>query len=281
MAVSQSEGLPSLRDLASSEPKARRAALQTVSAYLTSPNRPTLTPTDCLQLWRAFTVALLMHDSKNAISVQNLISTLAQQFRAIAERDDGLRAGADVGTGDGGQELVTFTLAFWETMAREYTNVDALRMDKILLLIRMSVREQFRLIFEEASDMTDDSSSTETLDILITAFEKFPLSVRERKVPDGVRYHVLDLWVEVLDLVRSEHRRQAAEDRAHEDATSNTGLGNVDGRKDNGIFKAIEKLMSLIPTLAKDSPTKQVRIHAKDAIAAAVEKGLLQSDSTT
>ena len=208
-----------------------------------------------------------MHDSRDAISVQNLTSALAQQFRAIAEHVDG-------------NELLTFTLAFWETMAREYTNVDALRMDKLLLLMRLSVREHFRLILDEASNMMRDHSDTRIRDELMTAFEKLPLSVRERKVPDGIRYHVLDLWVEELDLVRSEQTQQAVGDKAQRIESSTISSGTANGKRDtDGVAQATERLISLLLKLVRECPTKQVRIHAKDAVAAAVEKGLIQVES--
>ena len=84
--------------------------------------------------------------------------------------------------------------------------------------------------------------------------ERWPLSPRERKVPDGLRYHVLDIWVEELEKARS-----SANGELHDE------------------LKSIEqKFMEPVEKLAKDGLTKPVRMRAKDTLASAKE--MFESD---
>lgn len=63
--------------------------------------------------------------------------------------------------------------------------------------------------------------------------EKLPLSPSDGKVPDGIRYHVCDVWVD--------------------------GLLGVEGWEDSGIMRPVERL-------SKDGRTKVVRERAKTVL---------------
>jgi ribosomal RNA-processing protein 1 len=241
------EELPSLKDLASSDSRLRRLAFQQIFTNISSRTTP-LTYAQCLQLWRGLFVALYMHDSKSMISVQNLTTSLADQFAVIAGRD------AEEGTStDGGpSQLGVFSEAFWETMAREWSGIDVHRMNKILLLIRLVTRSLFKICLPLAEDEDGTGgrpASIRDTDEQCAIMERWPLSLRERKVPDGLRYHVLDIWVEELEVAG--------------------GQTNVELHEK---YKSIEqKFMEPVKKLAKGGLTKPVRTRAKETLAAAEE----------
>ena len=96
--------------------------------------------------------------------------------------------------------VVPFLKAFWATMARQWTLLDVLRMDKFLLLVRRYIGASFewmkrngwsKIVVEEHSRMM--------------AGEGGPLDP-SATVPDGLRYHVLDCWVDELSGSDSERQ---------------------------------------------------------------------------
>lgn len=127
-----------------------------------------------------------------------------------------------------------FLRAFWLTMQREWTNIDVLRMEKFLLLTRRYVGAHLALC---ADAKWKEKVVTEMLGLL----EEVPLNPEDVKVPNGMRYHVIDIYVDELE-------------RAG---------GLAEGRK--GVELAV--LLGPLERMAKASPTKSVRKKCKDALA--------------
>lgn len=142
---------------------------------------------------------------------------------------------------------VPLTEAFWATMAREWTSIDALRMDKYLLWVRMVVRAVFGEIFHSATEAGEKTASAEQVALL----EKFPLSPRERTVPDGLRYHVLDVYLDELERALGQ-----GSDENEEDEEISEGAREV-----------VARLLAPVETVAKESLSKGVRLRAKEVLA--------------
>ncbi|THX04269.1 hypothetical protein D6D17_05728 [Aureobasidium pullulans] len=85
-----------------------------------------------------------------------------------------------------------FMRAFWETIAREYTAIDSLRMDKFLFLIRSFVNAGFAYVAKDS--WKDGKTRKDYLDLI----REIPLNPREPKVPNGLKYHVVDVYVDEL-----------------------------------------------------------------------------------
>jgi ribosomal RNA-processing protein 1 len=82
-----------------------------------------LSELDILKLWKGLFYALWMCD--RPLPQQALAQDLADLIYVLPQQ------------GDGGEEVVAAWLrGFWATMAREWTGIDVLRMDKFLLLVR-------------------------------------------------------------------------------------------------------------------------------------------------
>lgn len=90
-----------------------------------------------------------------------------------------------------------FVSAFWTTMAGEWNGIDRLRLDKYLYLVRCYVNKGFDYVGRR--EWEDEELLEGYLDVL----EAVPLNARDGKIPNGVRYHVIDVYVDELDKVDS------------------------------------------------------------------------------
>ena len=132
-------------------------------------------------------------------------------------------------------------------------------MNKYLLLVRFVVRETFSILASQlAESKKSEDGDEETLspeaetgnkdtqslvESQLSVFQSYPLSPRERKVPDGLRLHVLDIWLDEL-------KKLSSNSDADESALQ--------------VLK--QRLMQPIRDLAKDALSKSVRTRAKDVI---------------
>jgi ribosomal RNA-processing protein 1 len=194
-----------------------------------------------------------MHDSKNAISVQNLIAEIASLSRVVAAKDD------DISKSDSqdGVWLDTWTTAFWETICREWASIDQWRMNKILLLVRFFLRENFGLLFAAVS--TDESESRSkshgTVARQVQVLETWPLSPQDRKIPDGLRLHVLDIWSD--ELVGRFTAAQEGQESSKEGGEDSPKLSLTDAAK---------LIMSPVEKISKEALSKGVKTRAKESL---------------
>ncbi|KAI0485057.1 Nop52-domain-containing protein [Xylariaceae sp. FL0804] len=128
MAEPDATNMPFIKNLASSIPKTRLAAVDSLRTFLSAPSRARrLGRLDHLRLWKGLFYAVWMCDRPRP--QQALCADLASLL-------DALPVGTDNDNNDPAAVVRRWLAAFWETMAREWTGVDVLRMDKFLLLVR-------------------------------------------------------------------------------------------------------------------------------------------------
>lgn len=123
--------------------------------------------------------------------------------------------------------------AFWKTMSREWGGIDSLRMDKYLYLVRCYVNKGF----EVATGKSGKWKAWEMYKKVLEA-DGCPLSVRDVKVPVGLKLHVLDIWVDELEKVDGEDKKDAP----------------------------VEEVMKPIRKLQKETLVKSVRMRAKESL---------------
>ncbi len=80
-------------------------------------------------------------------------------------------------------------------MAREWAGIDVLRMDKTLLLVRKYVHAAFAYLARKRW------ADRDLLERYVGVLAAIPLNPVDGKVPDGLRYHIMDVYVEELDRV--------------------------------------------------------------------------------
>lgn len=119
-------------------------------------------------------------------------------------------------------------------MAREWTNIDVLRMEKFLLLTRRYLGAMLGVCKEAKWKKL-------VVEEQLSLLQEIPLNVSDPKIGNGIRYHVIDIYIDELE------RSGALEE----------------GRK--GVELSV--LLAPLEELKKNSPTKSVRVKAKEALA--------------
>ena len=128
-----------------------------------------------------------------------------------------------------------FIRAFFLTMAREWTNIEALRLDKYLYLIRQYMNASFQYLAAKKWKLS-------VVEEFNKIMEETPLNPTDMKIPNGLRYHVMDVWVDELEKVNSDW----------------------EGEKKQ---KVLETLVQPVEKLAKKGSLKVVREAAKEMLA--------------
>lgn len=153
--------------------KLRTSALESLQSFLAS--RPALAEDDARKLWKGLFYALWMTD--RPVPQQRLAADLANLLFRLQPAC-----------------AVPWLRGFWAVVGVQWTGIDVLRLEKFLLLVRRVFAAHVRLAKDRAYD-------AETVDALLAVLADYPFDAEGdlRKVPVGIRLHVLDLWVDELD----------------------------------------------------------------------------------
>ncbi|KAJ2558342.1 hypothetical protein EV175_000838 [Coemansia sp. RSA 1933] len=90
-----------------------------------------------------------------------------------------------------GDNRVTFVRAFWETVCREWFDVDKHRVDKYLLLMR-------RVVYFTLKSMESSSWDEQLVSDYMEVYHTYPVSPSDLKVPNGIREHVADVYIDEI-----------------------------------------------------------------------------------
>lgn len=189
--------------------KTRDRALASLRTYLH--RAATFTPLEFLKLWKGLFYCMWMQDKPR--NQQRLARDLAELVDVLGTK----------------QNVLGFLDGFWKTMGREWGNIDALRMDKYLYLVRCYVNKGFEKV---AKGGWEDE---ELMEGYLKLLEATPFDARDHKIPNGLRYHIIDIYVDELDKVDTERNAP------------------------------LETLLQPLRKLGKESPTKAVRLRVKEA----------------
>jgi ribosomal RNA-processing protein 1 len=128
--------------------------------------------------------------------------------------------------------VIPFLRAYWQTMQREWTNIDVLRMEKFLLLTRRYLGATFQVLQE---GKWEEGLVREHMELV----EEIPCNVEDMRIPNGMRFHVIDIYVDELERV---------------------------GVLESDEEQVLQGLLQPLRRLAEKSPTKPVRTKAKEAL---------------
>jgi len=159
---------PFLKRLASTE---REKAVESLRLFLSQSR--TFTEIDFLKLWKGLYYCMWMCDRMHV--QQQLADTLAELVSVLQP-----------------QNTTLFLQAFWMTLAKQWPKLDQHRLDKFYLLARRYVAAGFR--FLQSRDWSDESI-IEYTEMLSTG----PLHPKNQKVPNSIRYHITDIYLDELD----------------------------------------------------------------------------------
>lgn len=116
--------------------------------------------------------------------------------------------------------------------------MDVLRMEKFLLLVRRYVGGCFLRMKSADWDL-------QTINDVLEVTKEIPLNVKDPKIPVGLRFHVIDVWVDELERAGAFGDEEAEEEGLDE--------------------KVLEILMKPLRELGEGSPNKTVRRKAMEA----------------
>ncbi|KAM7207140.1 Nucleolar protein,Nop52 domain containing protein [Naviculisporaceae sp. PSN 640] len=248
--ASQERSMPFIKNLASSDRKTRTSALASLQHFLSARQvSEALKPLDILKLWKGLFFALWMCD--RPIPQQNLCNELADLIYILPR-----------------QAVVPWLRGFWSTMSREWTGIDVLRMEKFLLLVRRMVGASFRwmkAIEGKEASSADAPWDAERVNEVLRLLGEWPFALDEeiksddevdktqnqeeqdilapRKIPVGLKLHVLDIWVDEAEKV---------------------GLLEEDDEKARQI---LERIVDRVDTLEKRTISPAVRVRSKESLA--------------
>ncbi|KAK7757111.1 hypothetical protein SLS62_000658 [Diatrype stigma] len=250
MATTDEQNMPFIRNLASSDRKTRTSALTTLRTFLSSAARPR-TPLDDLKLWKGLFFSLWMCD--RAVPQQNLCAELAALTTAAP----------------GDAAVAPWLAAFWATVAREWTSIDVLRLEKFLLLVRRVFAAGLEWAFRGGSGKRQGKKwdTKARRDALLDLFREWPLETAGdlAKMPVGLRLHVLDIWVDELAKIGylgEQHKQkqgQGQEESEDEEEEAESAIDEEDEAFLNQLRELVEAQLK--------SPSKPVRVRARDSLA--------------
>ncbi len=148
--------------------RTRDAALASLTKFLGA--KRTFEDMELLKLWKGLFYCFWMSD--RTATQQALATDLASLVKVVF-RDN----------------LIPFLAAFWRTMCREWSGIDVLRLDKFYTLLRRYVEYSFRRL--KADEWSDVELYTQML-------SDIPLHQTNQKCPNGIRYHLADIYLDEL-----------------------------------------------------------------------------------
>ncbi|XP_029442051.1 ribosomal RNA processing protein 1 homolog A-like [Rhinatrema bivittatum] len=167
--------------LACNEKVLRDRAVKRLRKYITvktTQRTGGFSPEELLKIWKGLFYCMWMQDKP--LLQEALADTISQLLHAFRNR----------------QAQRTFIQTFWQTMSREWNGIDRLRLDKYYLLSRRMMRQTLEVLKRNA---WDGSLAEEFLNLLTEE-----VLHGESKAPNGIRFHLIDIYLEELARVGAE-----------------------------------------------------------------------------
>ncbi|KAK6529229.1 hypothetical protein TWF281_008410 [Arthrobotrys megalospora] len=180
---------PFIKQLAANDRPTRDKAVESLKAYLSSSR--TFTQSDLLKLWKGLFYCMWLSDRPR--TQQRLADELASLVEVLKPHN-----------------VITFLEAYWSTMTREWTSIDSLRMDKFMLLVRRYLAAELRCLKAAGWEKELVEKRNEVI-------EGLALHPTNSKMPDGLRYHVVDIFVDELIKVAKVEKEAEEDDEETEE----------------------------------------------------------------
>ncbi|KAF4573214.1 hypothetical protein EYR36_007724 [Pleurotus pulmonarius] len=186
MTAASSATPPLAKYLASTDKRTRDKSIKKLSVFLSESSENVLSKEDMDKLWKGIFYCFWMSDKP--LVQQALADELAELVLMITTTSKSL----------------AFLRGFWETMVREWSGIDRLRIDKYYMLVRRYINASFKLLSRAG---WDKASCEEYNDILTK--EGGPLCPSDLRVPTSLAYHLADIYIEELDKVMAAEEKSS------------------------------------------------------------------------
>ncbi|KAK9494322.1 hypothetical protein V1508DRAFT_395977 [Lipomyces doorenjongii] len=225
------ESLGILKKLAANDRPTREAGISALETYLVSSQD--ISQMDFLKVWKGLYYCMWMTD------------------RPKAQRDMALKLPSLLLVSDDAN-ATKFVETFWVTICREWNNIDILRVDKFYLLIRWFVHMMFRRLSQSHWELSLVEKWT---DILI----KYPLNSTNASIPDGIRYHMIDIYIDELE--RAVNGSETTEANKSSTTTTKTTDKDKNSSESRREFPVAE-ILRPFEKLARDGKSQVVKRRA-------------------
>ncbi|XP_072850288.2 ribosomal RNA processing protein 1 homolog B isoform X1 [Pogona vitticeps] len=161
--------------LAANEKRIRDRALKKLRSYITLRTQSpagSFSPEEFLKIWKGLFYCMWMQDKP--LLQEELSNNISQLMHVIENMDT--------------RNL--FIQTFWQTMNREWTGIDRLRLDKYYMLIRMMLRQSFEVLRRNGWN----ESFTQPFLNMLTKEVMHP----DSNAAVGVKLHFIDIYLEEL-----------------------------------------------------------------------------------
>ncbi|XP_028249253.1 ribosomal RNA processing protein 1 homolog B [Parambassis ranga] len=180
MATTENPEIHFAQRLASNDKTIRNRAIKKLRKYITIRSQKTaggFTTDELLKLWKGLFYCLWMQDKPLLQEdLSNQISTLIHSFYEFNEQ-------------------LLYLESFIQTLKREWTGIDRLRMDKFFQLVRFMFTQMFEALKKKN---WESSAVSKFLELLTTK-----LLQNGSGAPTGLQFHILDLYMTELAAVGS------------------------------------------------------------------------------
>ena len=160
--------------------------------------------------------------------------------------------------------VVPWLRGFWATMAREWTGIDVLRMEKFLLLVRRVLGASFQWMKSGSGNGSSSQKArpwdAERVSGVLGLLKEWPFAVEEeaqledsasdeqralapQTIPAGLKIHVLDIWVDEAEKV-----------------------GMLD-ENDDEATRILSQVVGYVDILEQRTTSPGVRIRSKESLA--------------
>ncbi|KAG0295503.1 hypothetical protein BGZ96_011577 [Linnemannia gamsii] len=163
------------KKLAANDKKTRDKAVKALGRWIST--KKDFTHIELMKLWKGLFYCVWMSDKP--IIQQQLSETLSSLILRVPR-----------------ESVMAFIATFWETICGEWHGIDRLRLDKFYFLLRRFLSYSFRMLKENAWDL-------ETIEEFTTVLTNGPLNASSKQVPDGIRFHLIEIYLEELEKVVS------------------------------------------------------------------------------
>ncbi|KAG5361355.1 Ribosomal RNA-processing protein 1-like protein [Yarrowia sp. C11] len=183
------DAYPFIKKLAANDRPTRDETLNSLKRFLGTPKA--FGELELLKLWKGLFFSMWFSDRPR--TQQRLADDMASLLLVVHETN-----------------YFTFLSSFWKIMSSEWMALDKHRIDKFYLLLRRYVGYAFQRLAKEGWDESWIERHNEVM-------SKIPLNPENPKIPDSIRYHVLEIYLDELakvvlkDQKETEDEEEAAE----------------------------------------------------------------------
>lgn len=197
-----------VKKLAHNDAGVRKAAFDSLCAFLTSKGLAKLEFLDLKKIWKGLYYSMWFCDKP--IPQQALAGNLGKLFSEVVPAE----------------KLQEFHQAFWAVMKKEWHSIDKWRLDKYLMLVRRVLRHSIMRLSKE-------NWAEDKIEEFLVVLNEYPLG-DDVRFPQALTYHVCDILLDEIEYVVFKDFRDYSEEDDADDESDASDDEDEDFAEDDG-----------------------------------------------